>query len=42
MNMSGKVIKDTIHARGYNINVFTEDYQNEFLSLTDIARYKSD
>lgn len=25
-----------------NIAIYTEDYQNKFISLTDIARYKSD
>lgn len=38
----GKVIKDTIHANGIDIGIYTEDFENEFISLTDIARYKSD
>lgn len=38
----GKVIKDTIHAKGIDIGIYTEDFQNEYLSLTDIAKYKSD
>jgi hypothetical protein len=25
-----------------DIAIYTEDFQNEFISLTDIARYKSD
>lgn len=29
-------------AKGIDINIYTEDFQNEFISLTDIARYKSD
>ena len=38
----GKIIKDTIHANGVDIGIYTEDFENEFISLTDIARYKSD
>ncbi len=38
----GKIIKDTIHANGIDIGIYTQDFKNEFISLTDIARYKSD
>ncbi|MBU5480301.1 KilA-N domain-containing protein [Blautia sp. MSJ-19] len=38
----GKVIKETIHANGMDIGIYTQDFENEFISLTDIARYKSD
>ncbi|MBO9620809.1 MAG: KilA-N domain-containing protein [Niabella sp.] len=34
--------KDTIHAKGLEISIYTEDFKNEYISLTDIARYKSD
>ena len=34
--------KDTIHAKGLEIGIYTNDFNNEFISLTDIARYKSD
>ncbi len=37
-----KIIKDTIHAKGIEIGIYTTDFENEFISLTDIARYKSD
>ena len=37
-----KIIKDTIHANGIDIGIYTQDFENEFISLTDIARYKSD
>ncbi len=37
----GKIIKDTIHANGIDIGIYTQDFKNEFISLTDIARYKS-
>lgn len=40
--MSKKPIKETIRAKGMDIAIYTEDFQNEFISLTDIARYKSD
>ncbi|MBA4698429.1 MAG: KilA-N domain-containing protein [Ruminococcus sp.] len=35
-------VKETIHAKGVDINIYTVDFENEFISLTDIARYKSD
>lgn len=38
----GKVIKDTPHANGIDICIYTQDFENEFISLTDIARYKSE
>ena len=38
----GKIVKDTIHANGIDIGIYTQDFENEFISLTDIARYKSD
>ena len=38
----GKAIKETIHANGVDIGIYTMDFENEFISLTDIARYKSD
>lgn len=37
----GKVLKETIHANGFEIGIYTEDYQNEYISLTDIARHRS-
>ncbi len=40
--MVKKPAQETIHAKGMDIAIYTEDFQNEFLSLTDIARYKSD
>lgn len=39
--MVKKPAQETIHAKGMDIAIYTEDFQNEFLSLTDIARYKS-
>ena len=37
-----KIIKGTIHANGIDIGIYTADFENEFISLTDIAKYKSD
>lgn len=36
-----KPIKETIHAKGIEIGIYTTDFQNEYISLTDIARYRS-
>ena len=40
--MTKKSVKETLHAKGMEISIYSEDFQNEFISLTDIARYKSD
>ncbi len=37
-----KPIKEKIHAKGLEIQIYTTDFQDEFISLTDIAKYKSD
>ncbi|MCC8105753.1 MAG: KilA-N domain-containing protein [Clostridiales bacterium] len=39
--MAGRTVKETIHAKGFDISIYTNDFKNEFISLTDIARYKS-
>lgn len=31
-------IKETIHANGIDITVYTNDFKSEYISLTDIAR----
>lgn len=33
-----KIVKETIHAKGFDIGIYTNDFQNEFISLTDIAK----
>ena len=38
----GKMMKDSIHANGKDIRMYTMDFENDFISLTDIAKYKSD
>lgn len=40
--MENTIKKETIHAKGIDIGIYTVDFQNEFISLTDIAKYKSD
>ena len=34
--------KETIEAKGVSIQVYTEDFKNDYISLTDIAKYKND
>ena len=36
-----KTVTETIHAKGIDINIYTTDFENEYVSLTDIARYRS-
>ena len=36
-----KVKKETIEAKGFAIQIYTEDFKNDYISLTDIARYKN-
>ncbi len=40
--MAGSIKKETIHAKGFDIGIYTFDYENEYISLTDIAKYKSE
>ncbi len=37
-----KIKKEKIEVKGVEIEVYTEDYMNDYISLTDIAKYKSD
>ena len=37
-----KVKKDMIKAKGFAIQIYTEEFKNDYISLTDIERYKSD
>lgn len=36
-----KIKKETIEAKGFSIQLYTEDFKNDYISLTDIARYKN-
>ena len=37
-----KTVTETIHAQGIEIGIYTTDFENEFLSLTDIAKYRNE
>lgn len=39
--MPAPVKKETIRANGVEIGIYTTDYRNEYISLTDIAKYRS-
>ena len=39
--MSKTTIKETIRAKGIDIGIYTTDFENEYISLTDIAKYKN-
>lgn len=36
-----KIKKDKISAKGFSIQVYTENFKNDYISLTDIAKYKN-
>ena len=36
-----RIKKEQISAKGFSIQVYTEDFKNDYISLTDIARYKN-
>ena len=40
--MSDNIKKETIHAKGIDIGIYTADFENEFISLTDIAKYRNE
>ena len=35
-----KIVKETIRAKGIDIGIYTTNFENEFISLTDIAKYR--
>ena len=35
-------VKETIHAKGIEIGIYTSDFENEFISLTDIVKYRNE
>lgn len=37
-----KIKKEKIEVKGVEIEVYTEDYMNDYISLTDIAKYKNE
>ncbi len=38
----GKIIKETIHAKGIDIGIYTTNFESEFISITDIAKYRNE
>lgn len=36
-----KVKSETLHVKGIDVGIYTEDYRNEYISLTDIARFRN-
>ena len=36
-----KIKKDVIEAKGFSIQIYTEDFKNDYISLTDIAKYRN-
>ena len=36
-----KLKKDTIEVKGFAIQIYTEDFKNDYISLTDIAKYRN-
>ena len=40
--MAEKIKKEVLHAKGIDISIYTEDFHNEYISLTDIAKYRNE
>ena len=40
--MANKIVREIIHAKGIDIGIYTKDFENEYISLTDIAKYRDD
>ena len=40
--MVNKIVREIIHAKGIDIGIYTKDFENEYISLTDIAKYRND
>lgn len=38
----GEIIKDTIHANGIDIGIYTQDFENELYIMKDYRRLKAD
>lgn len=36
-----KIKKEEVTAKGFSIQVYTEDFKNDYISLTDIAKYRN-
>ena len=42
IEMANKIVREIIHAKGIDIGIYTKDFGNEYISLTDIAKYRND
>ena len=40
--MANKIVRKIIHAKGIDIGIYTKEFENEYISLTDIAKYRND
>lgn len=40
--MANKIVREIIRAKGIDIGIYTKDFENEYISLTDIAKYRND
>ena len=40
--MANKIVREIIHAKGIDIGIYTKDFEEEYISLTDIAKYRND
>ena len=40
--MANKIFREILHAKGIDIGIYTKDFENEYISLTDIAKYRND
>ncbi len=36
-----KIKKEKLDVKGFEVEIYTEDFKNDYISLTDIARYKN-
>ena len=37
-----KIVKETIHAKGIDIGIYTTNFESEFISLKDSAKYRNE
>jgi len=37
-----KIVKETIHAKGIDIGIYTINFESKFILLTDITKYRNE
>ena len=42
IEMANKIVREIIHTKCIDIGIYTKDFENEYISLTDIAKYRND